>query len=278
MGDGTFLNISYSAKVADYRGSMGMAFGDWNGDEDIDIFLTHWIAEENALYNSLWSDDEEGMIFFRDDADHLGLGQSSLKSVGWATSFLDIDNDGRSDLFVVNGHTNQDRDDPKKLVGMNDQIYWNKSNDEGFYDISSVAGSYFSDNYVGRGGAYADYNNNGLVDIFIINHDGPGILLENRTETDHNWLQVQLSGVESNRSAIGAKLRLVTNEGVQIKQVGSQSSYLSQNSLIQHFVLGVSETVQSLEIEWPGGQRDLFNNLSVNHRIEITEGESGFVP
>lgn len=278
QGDGTFINIGYSAKVADYRGSMGMAFGDWNGDEDVDIFITHWIAEESALYNSLRSDDGDGMIFFRDDADHLGLGQSSLQYVGWATSFLDIDNDGRPDLFVVNGHTNQNRDDPKKLAGMNDQIYWNRSNDDGFYDISSVAGSYFSETHVGRGGAYADYNNNGQLDLFILNHNGPGVLLENQTKTDHNWFQVHLTGVESNRSAIGAKLRLVTTEGVQIKQVGSQSSYLSQNSLIQHFGLGSTTRIKSLEIEWPGGNRDIFTNPEFNQRIHITEGDSKILP
>lgn len=278
QGDGTFINIGYSAKVADYRGSMGMAFGDWNGDEDVDIFITHWIAEESALYNSLRSDDGDGMIFFRDDADHLGLGQSSLQYVGWATSFLDIDNDGRPDLFVVNGHTNQNRDDPKKLAGMNDQIYWNRSNDDGFYDISSVAGSYFSETHVGRGGAYADYNNNGQLDLFILNHNGPGVLLENQTKTDHNWFQVHLTGVESNRSAIGAKLRLVTTEGVQIKQVGSQSSYLSQNSLIQHFGLGSTTRIESLEIEWPGGNRDIFTNPEFNQRIHITEGDSKILP
>ncbi len=278
MGDGTFINIGYSAKVADYRGSMGMAFGDWDGDEDMDIFITHWIAEESALYNSLWSDDDDGMIFFRDDADHLGLGQSSLRYVGWATSFLDIDNDGRPDLFVVNGHTNQNRQSPEKLIGMNDQIYWNRSNEDGFYDISSLAGDYFQETFVGRGGAYADFNNNGRLDLFILNHNGPGILLENRTETNHNWFQVQLTGVESNRSAIGAKLRLTSPEGVQIKQVGSQSSYLSQNSLIQHFGLGNSTMIESLEIEWPGGNRDTFTNLDVNQRLHVTEGDSKILP
>lgn len=279
MGDGTFMNISYSAKIADYRGSMGMAFGDWDGDEDIDIFITHWIAEENALYNSLWSDDKsESMIFFRDDADMLGLGQSSLRYVGWATSFLDIDNDGRPDLFIVNGHTNQMRENPEKLVGMNDQLYWNRNNEDGFYDISSVSGDYFNKEFVGRGGAYADFNNNGKLDLFIVNHNGPGVLLENRTETGHNWLQVKLTGTESNRSAIGAKLRLVTRDGVQIKQVGSQSSYLSQNSLVQHFGLKHISRVDTLKVLWPGGREEVFKGIDVNQRLDITEGELEMIP
>lgn len=281
MGDGTFMNIGYSAKVADYRGSMGMAFGDWDGDEDIDIFITHWIAEENAFYNNLWSDSEEGldrMIFFRDDADKLGLGQSSLRNVGWATSFFDFDNDGRPDLFVVNGHTNQMRENPSKLIGMSDQIYWNRSNEEGFYDVSASAGSYFQEKYVGRGGAYADYNNNGRLDLFIVNQNGPGVLLENQTETDHHWLQVNLTGTESNRSAIGAKLRLVTRERIQIRQVGSQSSYLSQNSLVQHFGLKHSAVADSLEITWPSGTRQVFTDIRADQRLEITEGAGRSLP
>lgn len=279
MGDGTFTDISYSTKVADYRGSMGMAFGDWDGDEDMDIFLTHWIAEENALYNSLQNDDSGGgMIFFRDDADLLGLGQSSLNKVGWATSFFDFDNDGRPDLFVVNGHTNQRRDDPEKLVGMTDQLYWNRNNEEGFYDLSAQAGAYFQEKYVGRGGAYADYNNDGKLDLFILNHNGPGVLLENQTGTNHHWLQVSLTGTESNSSAIGTKLRLVTTDGVQIKQVGSQSSYLSQNSLVQHFGLKHAAVVDTLEILWPSGKTEVFTGLKADRRLQITEGAMKIVP
>lgn len=279
MGDGTFTDISYFTKVADYRGSMGIAFGDWNGDEDMDIFLTHWIAEENALYNSLQNDNEsEGMIFFSDDADRLGLGQSSLKKVGWATSFFDFDNDSRPDLFVVNGHTNQMRENPEELVGMTDLLYWNRNNDEGFYDISSIAGDYFQEEYVGRGGAYADYNNDGKLDLFILNHNGPGILLENQTVNDHHWLQVKLTGTESNRSAIGAKLRLVTTEGVQITQVGSQSSYLSQNSLVQHFGLKHATVVDTLGILWPSGKKQVVTNIPADQRLEVTEGDMNSSP
>lgn len=278
LGNGMFDNISYSSKAADYRGSMGLAFGDWDGDEDMDLFITHWIAEENALYTSLVNETvSPEQILFRDDADKLGLGQSSLKKVGWATSFLDFNNDGRQDLFVVNGHTNQERDNPERLIGMGDQLYWNRSNEEGFYDLSSKAGAYFEEKYVGRGGAYADYNNDGLLDLFIINHNGPGILLENQSNTAHNWLQVRLTGTRSNRSAIGTKLRLVASGGAQIREVGSQSSYLSQNSLVQHFGLKDEIQVDTLEIFWPSGVRQVYTGIEVNRRLEINEGDSGLL-
>lgn len=273
MGDGTFMNISYSAKIADYRGSMGLAVGDWNGDEDLDFFISHWIAQENALYDNLWGESGSGgMIFFKDESDRLGLGQSSLKYVGWATSFLDIDNNSRPDLFVVNGHTNQLLDETSKLEGMNDQIYLNLNNEEGFYEISGIAGEYFKREYVGRGGAVADYNNDGLPDLFIVNHNGPGILLKNQSKPNNYWLQVQLEGLESNRSALGAKIRIVTESGVQVRQLGSQGSYLSQNSLIEHFGLDRSSNVDSLHIYWPSGQKSVFTDLDVNQKILIREG------
>lgn len=221
-------------------------------------------------------EDGQQMLFFRDEADRFGLGQSSLDYVGWATSFFDFDNDGRPDLYVINGHTNQNFNNPKELIAMKDQLYWNRNNEEGFYEVSPVAGDYFLEEHVGRGGAYADYNNNGKLDLFIVNHDGPGILLENRTESTYNWIQVQLSGTESNRSAIGAKLRLVTGDGVQVKQVGIQPSYLSQNSLVQHFGMGNSILADSLFIQWPSGTEQVFTGVEANQRIMLTEGEEEY--
>lgn len=275
-GNTTFLDISYQAKVADYRGSMGLAVGDWNGDEDLDLFITHWIAQENALYSNMWSDDGSDMLFFKDEADRYGLGQSSLDYVGWGTFFFDIDNDSRPDLYVANGHTNQYTDQPEKMIGMRDLLYWNRNNEDGFYEIGEVSGDYFSEEYVGRGAAYGDYNNDGRIDLFIVNHDGPGVLLENQTETTNNWLKVKLEGTESNRSAYGAKLRLITPDGVQIKQVGMQASYLSHNSLTQHFGLDVHTRADSLIVEWPSGQIEKFANIQANQKIEITEGEGTY--
>lgn len=276
MSNGRFMNISYQAKVADYRGSMGVAIGDWDGDGDFDMFITHWIAQENAFYNNLWDENDDGMLFFRDDADRYGLGQSSLDYVGWATSFFDIDNDGRPDLYVVNGHTNQNIENPEVLVAMRDQIYWNRNNEEGFYEISGIAGDYFREEHVGRGGAYADFNGNGKLDLFIVNHSGPGVLLENRTDTDHNWFQVELRGTTSNRSAIGATVKITTEFGAQVKQVGMQPSYLSQNMLVQHFGINKAESIETLEITWPDGATETFHGLEVNQRVIITEREGSW--
>lgn len=277
VGPDKFSNVSYQAKVADYRGSMGLAVGDWDGDSDLDLFITHWVAEENALYSNLSSDNGvSSSLIFKDEADRYGLGQSSLDFVGWGTFFFDIDNDGRLDLFVANGHTNQQRKNPEQLIGMRDLLYWNRNSKDGFYEIGELAGDYFSKEYVGRGAAYADYNNDGRLDLFIVNHDGPGILLENQTDTDFQWLKIALEGKTSNRSAMGAKLKLYVNQQEMIQQVGMQASYLSQNSLVQHFGLRDATGADSLVIEWPSGHMDTFYDIDADQHIFIKEGDNSY--
>ncbi|WP_372637598.1 CRTAC1 family protein [Fodinibius sp.] len=272
LGDGTFINISYQAKVADYRGSMGIAIGDWNGDQDYDLFITHWVAEENAFYNN--TTDSRGTLEFRDEADRLGMGQASTDYVGWATSFVDLENDGREDLFTVNGHTMQKTGTPREIIPMKDRIFWNRNNEEGFYDISGQAGEYFRAGWVGRGGAYGDYNNDGLQDLFIVNHNAPAVLLENQTPSENRWLQLRLEGTESNKSAIGTKIRLTVDDEVQIRQVGMQPSYLSQNTLIQQFGLGKAGKADTLFIRWPSGEEQVFTNVNSNQRLHIREGDA----
>ncbi len=280
LRDETFEEISHTALVADYRGAMGIAVGDWDGDADMDMFITHWIAQENALYSNLRSQfsslgiSTPNTTRFMDEADRYGLGQIALDYIGWGTSFFDYNNDGRLDLFVVNGSTFQQKQKPWLLIPMPDQLFWNRGANEGFYDVSAVSGESLKSEYVGRGAAFGDYDNDGDVDIFVVNNDGPGVLLRNDGGNRNRWLGVSLEGVQSNRQAIGAKLRLVSSNGIQIRQIGAQSSYLSQNSLIEHFGLGTGSKVDTLEVLWPSGNRQVLLNITANQIIRITEGDN----
>ncbi|HEX9754979.1 MAG TPA: FG-GAP-like repeat-containing protein [Gemmatimonadales bacterium] len=280
QGDGTFADVSHAAMVADYRGAMGLAVGDWDGDGDQDIVVTHWIAQENALYNNQLArhraaapDGRIPPLQFMDEADRYGLGQIALDYIGWGTFFFDYDNDGKPDLFVVNGSTFQERDDPTRLVPMRDQLFWNRGPQEGFYDVSPASGDYFQRAYVGRGAAFADYDNDGDLDAFIVNNGGPGVLLRNEGGNRNQWLQVELRGTRSNRHGVGARLRLVAGGRTQVRQVGAQSSYLSQNSLIEHFGLGTHATADTLEIVWPSGVRERRTGLPAGRRIQVVEGD-----
>ncbi|HET7186755.1 MAG TPA: ASPIC/UnbV domain-containing protein, partial [Gemmatimonadaceae bacterium] len=251
-----------------------------------DLFLTHWIAQGNALYDNLPRRSPAGTaakasqsppVTFMDESDRYGLGQISLDYIGWATSFIDYDLDGKLDLFVVNGSTLQKRDDPSSLGAMRSKMFWNRGTDEGFFDVSPVSGAYFGKAYVGRGAAFADYDNDGDVDVFVVNHGGPGILLRNDGGNRNHWLQVQLRGTRSNPQGIGAKVRLVAGGVAQRRQVGAQSPYLSQNALVETFGLAQLPKVDTIEVWWPSGARDRRTDVAANQRILIVEGEPGAV-
>jgi hypothetical protein len=279
LGNGTFEDISHAARVADYRSAMGLAVGDWDGDEDTDLFITHWIAQENALYSNQRNRlDGNGtgppVLRFMDEADRYGLGQIALDFVGWGTFYFDYDNDGRPDLFVANGHTFQRRDAPHLLAPQKPQLFWNRGPDDGFYELGAVSGEYFRGQYVGRGAAFADYDNDGDLDILVVHHGAPAVLLRNEGGNRNRWLKVKLEGRRSNRSALGARIRLVAGSVIQIREVGAQASYLSQNDLTEHFGLGQIAEVDSLVVTWPSGLRQSWTGVASNQTLQLAEGES----
>ena len=278
--DGTFEDISHAARVADYRSSMGIAVGDWNGDGRQDLFLTHWLAQGNALYDNVppvgARTAKSAPVIFADESDRYGLGQVSLDFIGWGTSFFDYDLDGKLDLFVVNGSTLQKRDAPTELVPMRSQLFWNRGASEGFFEVSGASGDFFAKTWVGRGAAFADIDNDGDVDALVTVHGGPPHLLRNDGGNKNQWLQVQLRGTKSNRQGFGAQVTLVAGGVRQVRQVGAQASYLSQNSLIETFGLGPGvRVVDTVEIVWLGGARDVRINVAASQRLRVVEGEVG---
>ncbi len=278
-GDGTFEEIGRSSFVADYRGAMGIGIGDWDNDTDMDMFITHWIAQENALYSNLLYQTKqrsptEISARFMDEADRFGLGQIALDYIGFGTSFIDYDNSGYLDLFIVNGSTFQNTENPQFLLPMQDQIFWNKGPDKGFFDVSLESGEYFNNKYIGRGYAHADYDHDGDLDICIVNNGEPAILLRNDGGNSNNWITLTLHGVQSNPEGIGAKVRVVAGQLQQVRQIGAQGSYCSQNSMSELFGLGSHSAVDTVEIIWPSGLYEWITHLPVNQRIDLVEGEN----
>jgi hypothetical protein len=278
LRNGTFEDISHKAWVADYRGAMGLAVGDWDGDEDMDLFVTHWIAQENALYNNRSGDFSDGGIkngaslHFTDVADQFGLGQIALDYIGWGTAFLDFNNDRLQDLFVVNGSTFQQDNDPKLLIPMRMLLFWNNGVKDGFFEIGLVSGSVFKQQYVGRGLAVGDYDNDGDPDVFVVVNGGSAMLLRNDGENNNFWLKVRLAGLLGNRFGLGTKLRIVADGRAEIREVGAGSSYYSQNAVGEElFGMGDIKQVDSLEITWPSGIIQRLNNIMTNQTIVVTE-------
>lgn len=270
LGNGKFKDISYSAAVADYRGAMGLGVGDWDADGDFDIFITHWVAQENALYRNDRTPSRNGKrgdIIFTDIADQIGLGQIALDYIGWGTSFFDYDNDGKPDLYVVNGSTFQDG---RRLIAMPHLLFWNRGTHEGFFELSKVSGTIFKRKTVGRGAAFADYDNDGDVDIVQVNHSGKAWLLRNDGGNKHRWLKVRVVG-KRDRFAFGAKVKITVNGAAQIQQTGAQASYCSQNSLLAHFGVGKAEKVDKVTVTFPSGKVVERQNVGTNQAVEIRE-------
>lgn len=317
LGNGRFADVSHAAWVADYRGAMGLGVGDWDVDGDTDIFVTHWMAQENALYSNLIvtpgsavaavSPTASGQadrrtpvrppalqpaalpvaavgtpppqrpnaarprLRFQDVADMEGLGQIALQAIGWGTSFFDYNNDGLLDLFVVNGSTFQEEQNPRRLVPMKNFLFWNKGPEEGFFEVREVSGAVFREARVGRGAALADYDNDGDVDVFVVNHGERPWLLRNEGGTNNHWLKVRLRGQRSDRTAFGARVEIETERGRQNQEIASQSSYLSQSALEAHFGLGQSARVRRLTVRFLSGVTRELADVAADQTVVVEE-------
>ena len=282
-GDGTFEDISEASWAADFRGSMGLTSGDYDGDQDLDLFISHWIDEENALYRNLWVEEnnlvfkavgdrnQETFIRLVDESYGAALGEESLKYIGWGTDFFDYDNDGDLDIFVTNGSSFQQLDQPQYLIAQKDQLFRNEDG-EIFADVSEASGIASMPLHVGRGATFGDYDNDGDVDIFVVNNHEQAVLLRNEARS-YNWLHVKLIGTLGNRDGIGSKIRLRSGNMNQLREIIAGSSYMSFNSLIAEFGLGSYMLVDWLEVRWLNGKIEQFTDIEVNQRITIKEGE-----
>jgi Flp pilus assembly protein TadD len=269
--NGRFIDISHPAWVADPRGAMGLAAGDWNRDGDDDLFVTHWVAQENALYDSLLKDS--GRLTFNDAADSAGLGQIGLPMVGWGTEFVDLDADGWLDLVVANGSTFETDDRPKQLTPQNPFLFWN-ARGEFFHDLAPFAAPLAAP-HVGRGLAVSDFDNDGDIDILIMRH-GERVQLLRNDMPQRNWVSVSLRARPTRdslaRPAIGAHTVAHVNGGT-LRRAVTSASYLSQSSAVLHFGLGDATSIDRLEVRWRGGAIDAYSGLSAATRWEIVEGE-----
>ena len=276
LHNGKFKDVTREVGLSDFRGQMGIAIGDWDNDGDPDLFVTHWIYQQDALFDNLRfmpsaPRSPEGPLTFGDIAETVGLGQVTRNSIGWGTSFFDFDNDGKQDLFVVNGSTFQDDKDPRHLVPMKNFLFWQKNPQDGFYVAGPENGSVLEEEHVGRGAAFADYDNNGDVDIFIVNQEGKPMLLRNDGGNKNNWLEVRVKCTKSNRTGFGTKVSMEANGVTQTQEIGGQTSYLSQNFQDAHFGLDQQKEANRLTVTFPSGITHMIEHVHANQIVTITE-------
>jgi tetratricopeptide (TPR) repeat protein len=284
---GTFVDAGRSAWVEEYRGSMGLAAGDFDRDGDDDLFISHWIAQGDALYQSLLS-EQKGMVngselHFTDVAANMGIGQPSLQKIGWGASFADFDSDGWLDLVVANGSTfEQNGTSPPRLAPMNSFLFWN---DHGsFFNDLAPWNRSLSQPHVSRGLAVADYNNDGAMDIAIVDN-GEGVRLLRNDIPQGNWAEFRLhSRVPPTGSPLGfgdGATLIAWVGGVPLRRTVGSSSYLSQDSHRVHIGLGAATKIDRLEVRWLRGIKETWTNLAANRIWDITQGDpqaKPFVP
>ena len=274
-GDGTFsdeslfLGVGYDENgVAE--GSMGVDCGDYNRDGLFDFIVAN--SEKATLYKS--QNFGEGDFIFTDASGESQLKKPTLSFVGFSPLFLDYDNDGYLDIFSANGHPQEiiEQLTDHETYAQSDQLFHN--NGDGTYtEVSQTSGVYFSKKLVGRAAASADYDNDGDVDIVVMNSNQRAVLLRNDGGNQKNWIGIKLIGTRSNRDGIGTKVKLTAGGITQLAEVKSGSSYASGSDLRLLFGLAESEKVDSIEVMWQSGIKQKLEEISVNQTMIISESE-----
>jgi len=270
-GDGTFTDVAITAGAAfneDGRAQAGMGstVADYNGDGTLDLFRTNFSDDTSTLYRN------NGNGTFDDVTFAAGLGLHT-QYLGWGAMFLDFDNDGWPDLLLVNGHVYPEVD--KQHLGSSYEepkiLYHNNGNGT-FTDISAQAGSGISTPSSARGLAIGDLWNNGQLSAVVSNMNARPSLLVNQIPSRNHWITFRLIGTRSNRDGIGAQLRLKAAGRIRVDEVRSGSSYSSNSDIRVHFGLGQANQVEFLEVRWPSGLSEQFDNLAVDSIHAIKEG------
>ena len=270
-GNGTFEEVAREIGCAvnengTPQGGMGIAVGDYDCDGWLDIVKTNYSDQTANLYHN------NGDGTFYDAVYRAGLG-GNTKYLGWGVGLFDFDNDGWADIFMSNGHVFPEVDTKKLHFTFKQRkvVYKNLGNGR-FADVTSSTGLAVTQPHSSRGAAFGDFDNDGDVDVVIINMNEPPTLLRNDCPAKNNWLKIKCLGTKSNRSAIGARVRVVTGRHAQMNEVMSGSSYISQNDLRLHFGLGQAKQADLVEVRWPLGQVESFKNVDANQLLVLQEG------
>jgi len=269
---GLVAGVAYNAGGKP-EGTMGVDVADRDGDGRLDLAMTNFQWESNTLYHN------GGGGMFADESLAAGLAANSLAKLAFGINFLDADNDGDPDLYVANGHIDEDieRFDPQAAYGQSDQLYLNDGQGR-FTDVSMAAGvAAPTQDLVGRGSAVADYDNDGDLDVFLLNTGQRALLWRNDTRAGH-YLALMLEGRTSNRDGYGARVVVRVDGRTLVAEKRSAASYLSQNDARLFFGLGASEEAAQVEIAWPSGIRQVLTAVRAGQVLRVVEPDASAPP
>jgi hypothetical protein len=262
QGDGSFENVALATGTAfgqngEATSAMGPEFGDFDLDGHVDLFVP------DMGYGCLYRNTGKG--WFEEKSAHLGVAAVLGQYTSWSGNFFDFDNDGWLDIFVVNG-------DAHHLEPEEDTLLLSRQG-AGFEDVSARTGKGLEAKFVGRGSASGDFDNDGDLDLLVLNLNDRPRLLRNDVANSNHWLELRLVGTASNRDAVGARVRLTAGGRTQLRDVRTASGYLSQSDPRLHFGLGSSAVVDRIEISWPSGTVQNLRKIDADRLLTVIEPE-----
>ncbi len=274
--DGTFAESAMNAGVAltedgGTMAAMCLSVGDYDNDGLLDLYASDF---QDAPHH-LWRNRGGGM--FDEVSRQAGIAAITSQFLSFGGGFLDYDNDGWLDLFIANGHVYQgvEQSTEHGHYRQINLLFHNERNGK-FSNVTADAaasGNGFSNPRLGRGAAFADFFNDGHVDVVVGNNDDPATLLRNTSGGRRHFVSFKLMGVKSNRDALGARIRINAGGLKQIREIAAGGSYMSHNDLRAHFGLGASARIETVEVTWPSGLRQQFRNVKADEFYLIEEGK-----
>ncbi len=275
LGDGKgrftevgFMNGTALGEQGNVLGSMGVDAADYDGDARLDLCVTNYQNQINNLYHATGRDIYEEM------AHHAGISQGALPEVSWGTGFSDLDGDGWVDLFIANGHLNPGTHemDESTSYAQPKKIFRNMGNGR-FENVTSRCGEAARRPRVSRGAAFGDIDNDGDIDVIVVEARGGPEVLRNDGGNDNAWCLVELTGSGLNVDAIGARVSVTASGRKQIAERRSSGSYLSANDPRLHFGLGNAKKIDRIEVRWPEGRTEAYMDLPVRRLLKIAAGK-----
>ena len=272
--NGTFDEVGILSGMAlaargNVMAAMCISLGDYDNDGWLDLFITDF--QNNS--DHLWHNDGKGS--FDEVSDQAGITVPTRGVLSFGGGFFDYDNDGWLDLFIANGHVypEVEQASPEVHFKQINSLFHNEANRK-FIETTKLAGPGFQTPYVGRGVAFADFDNAGFIDVLVANNGDPPLLLHNGGGNGNHFVNFKLVGHKTNRDAMGARLRVVTAGLAQIREIAGGGSYLSQSDLRAHFGIGKAARAETVEVGWPSGQKQVFHDLEADKFYLIEEGQN----
>ncbi len=269
--DGTFADVGMVSGVAlsdngREQAGMGVAAADYDLDGHLDLLVTNFSDDTSTLYRN------DGNSTFTDTTYQAKLGKDT-QYLSWGTGLVDFDNDGWKDVFIASGHVYPEVDrHPSEITYRQQRLVYRNQGDGSFRNASGQAGDAIAAKAAGRGVAFEDLDGDGDLDIVAVNLNDTPSLLINESTSENSWLILELEGERSNRSAVGARIQVAAGGRIQTDEVRSASSYYSSNGLRVHFGLGKESRAEWIEIQWPSGSRQRFEDVQARRVISVREG------